>query len=235
MRRIDTASSATSAPTIPSQQTIKFWQDTVPTGGTIVPAWWLHQLDLEIENLILDGGLTPSNTVHTQIRDAVRVIAAAAISSSNLPGASIIKNNFTISANGDILLTAYDTEEYKDAGITTSLTNGEIEIDTNGRYLVIGGILDLQTANQSSTIIKLFKNGTLVPHAAGGQYTGGVIGTGGDGAGSPFGNTFSKFINLVDNDKLTLKINVDSAATGGESFQDVNGGAMLQVQKVLTS
>lgn len=231
MRRIDTSDAAVSAPTIPAQQTIKFWQDTVATGGTIVPAWWLHQLDLEIENLIVAGGLTPSNTVHTQIRDAVQAIADAA-GGVSFPGASIVKNNFTINANGDLLLTAYSTTEYADSGITVDLVNGEIEIDQDGRYTVIGGVLDLLTANQSGTIIKLFKNNVLVPHAAGGQYTGGTIGTPGGGFAGPFGNTFTKIIELVDGDIITLKINVDQAATGGESFEDVNGGAMLQVQRI---
>lgn len=231
MRRIDTSSSAASPPTIPSEQTKKFWQDTVPTGGTIVPAWWLHQLDFEIENLILAGGLTPSNTVHTQIRDAVQAIADAA-GGVSFPGASIVKNNFTISANGDILLDDYDTTEFVDSGITVDLVDGEIEIDEDGRYTAIGGILDLATAGQSGTIIKLFKNNVLVPHAAGGQYTGGTFGTPGGGFLGPFGNTFTKSIELVDGDIMTLKINVDEAATGGESFEDVNGGAMLQVQRI---
>lgn len=182
MRRIDTASSAVTAPTIPSQQSKKFWQDTVPTGGTIVPAWWLHQLDLEIENLIIAGGLTPSNTVHTQIRDAVNALISAAVSGvANLGKNTILGGDFATNpwqrgtsfvgvASGDYTA---DRWFYNEVGITVSdvtRVTGE-SVGRNALRLQITTAMPSPGASDNVNMFQRIEGFNIVPLLAGAVFS----------------------------------------------------------------
>lgn len=76
MYRIDTSTAASSKPAYPAAGTEKYFQDTDPSGGTIVPAWFLNQIQEEIRKVITDAGLTPDKANDGQLSAAVSILAA---------------------------------------------------------------------------------------------------------------------------------------------------------------
>ncbi len=96
MFRIDTSTAASSKPAYPAAGTEKYFQDTDPSGGTIVPAWFLNQIQEEIRKVITDAGLTPDKANDGQLSEAVRAIAAGTFSANTngyniFPGGLIIQ------------------------------------------------------------------------------------------------------------------------------------------------
>lgn len=100
MRQIDVPSAAATLPSPSAPGTVGFFTDGNPVTGneaTIVPAEFLNMMMMELVNVVLAGGLTPSKTVFTQLRDAIANIAGG---SANLampghikfPGAGLILN-----------------------------------------------------------------------------------------------------------------------------------------------
>ncbi|MGG5811483.1 gp53-like domain-containing protein [Falsiroseomonas sp. CW058] len=77
MRRIDVATAAAAAPAVPAAGTEGFFTNGNPGGGvpaTVIPDWFLNMLQEELRAVVVAGGLTPSKTVWTQLRDALAVL-----------------------------------------------------------------------------------------------------------------------------------------------------------------
>jgi len=74
MFRIDDATAATSIPTPEAAGTEGYFTGGNPataTPATKVRASWLNMIQEELRALVVYGGLTPSKTVYTQVRDAI--------------------------------------------------------------------------------------------------------------------------------------------------------------------
>jgi hypothetical protein len=111
MFRIDTATAALLKPAYPAEGTEKYFQDTDGAGGTIVPAWFLNQVQEEITNVIEDAGITPDKSDDSQLSAAVTAIASAAV--SNVSSASRVKDtNYTASSFGFVLVAFSVTSAY---------------------------------------------------------------------------------------------------------------------------
>jgi hypothetical protein len=74
MFRIDDATAATSLPTPETAGTEGYFTEGDPVAGTPatnVRGSWLNMIQEELRALVVYGGLTPSKTVYTQVRDAI--------------------------------------------------------------------------------------------------------------------------------------------------------------------
>ncbi|WP_321865734.1 hypothetical protein [Paraburkholderia tropica] len=74
MYRIDDATASTSLPTPEAAGTEGYFTEGNPATGTPatkVRGSWLNMIQEELRALVVYGGLTPSKTVYTQIRDAI--------------------------------------------------------------------------------------------------------------------------------------------------------------------
>lgn len=99
MRRIDVPSAAAVAPTPPAAGTEGFFTNGNPATGTPateVPDWFLNMVQEELRAVVVAGGLTPSKTVWTQLRDALAVLYGgggnlAANGWQRLPGGLIVQ------------------------------------------------------------------------------------------------------------------------------------------------
>lgn len=80
MQRIDDATAATSLPTPEAAGTPGYFTEGNPTGGTPatnVRGSWLNMVQEELMAVVAAGGLTPSKTVYTQVRDAIKTMVGA--------------------------------------------------------------------------------------------------------------------------------------------------------------
>lgn len=99
MRRIDVPSAAAVAPTPPAAGTEGFFTNGNPATGTPateVPDWFLNMVQEELRAVVVAGGLTPSKTVWTQLRDALAALYGgggnlAANGWQRLPGGLIVQ------------------------------------------------------------------------------------------------------------------------------------------------
>jgi hypothetical protein len=74
MYRIDDATAASSLPTPETAGTEGYFTEGNPVAGTPatnVRGSWLNMIQEELRALVVYGGLTPSKTVYTQVRDAI--------------------------------------------------------------------------------------------------------------------------------------------------------------------
>lgn len=100
MYQIDTSSAALVEPVPAAPGTAGFFTDGDPVLGvpaTQVSADWLNDVQDELINVILAGGLTPSKTVHTQLRDAVKKIVEIVAGGSALDTGTA--NTYTVALN----------------------------------------------------------------------------------------------------------------------------------------
>jgi len=84
MFRIDTSDAVAIKPAKPAAGSPKWYQDTDPTGGTLVPAWWLNMMQDEILAVLTAGSITPSKTNDGQLLLAINALIAAGGGSSNV-------------------------------------------------------------------------------------------------------------------------------------------------------
>jgi len=77
MYNIDTDDAVGVLPPIPAAGTEKFFQDTDPTGGTILPAWWVNMIQGEIRNVVVGAGLTPNKSSFSQLKAAIDALIAS--------------------------------------------------------------------------------------------------------------------------------------------------------------
>jgi hypothetical protein len=82
MFRIDAPTAVASRPA-PAAAGTPGWftggDPTIPQAATTVTADWANMIQAEAEAVVIDGGLTPSKTTFTQLRDAIRAMISAAI------------------------------------------------------------------------------------------------------------------------------------------------------------
>ncbi|MFL9893738.1 gp53-like domain-containing protein [Paraburkholderia sp. RL17-381-BIF-C] len=79
MFRIDDATAATSLPTPEAAGTEGYWTEGNPATGTPatnVRGSWLNMIQEELRAIVVAGGLTPSKTTYTQVRDALLALFA---------------------------------------------------------------------------------------------------------------------------------------------------------------
>ncbi|WP_157661501.1 hypothetical protein [Burkholderia ubonensis] len=77
MYRIDDATAATSLPAPEAAGTEGYYTEGSPVAGTPatnVRASWLNMIQEELRAVVVAGGLTPSKTAYTQVRDAIKRI-----------------------------------------------------------------------------------------------------------------------------------------------------------------
>lgn len=77
MFRIDDATAASSLPTPEAAGTEGYWTEGNPATGTpatLVRAAFLNMVQEELRNVVVAGGLTPSKTNYTQVRDAIKAM-----------------------------------------------------------------------------------------------------------------------------------------------------------------
>jgi hypothetical protein len=117
MFRIDTATAASLKPAYPAEGTEKYFQDTDGAGGTIVPAWFLNQVQEEITNVIEDAGLTPDKSDDSQLSAAVTAIATTVVANGFTPSPYAGEESITF-PNGLIIKTGRKAA----SGTETSVT-----------------------------------------------------------------------------------------------------------------
>jgi hypothetical protein len=79
MYRIDDATAATSLPTPEAAGTEGYFTEGNPTAGTPatnIRGSWMNMIQEELRTVVVAGGLTPSKTTYTQVRDAVLALFA---------------------------------------------------------------------------------------------------------------------------------------------------------------
>jgi len=81
---IDTSDAVTPQPARPSAGSHLWFQDTDPSGGTIMPAWWGNMMQNEILAVLAAGSITPSKTNDGQLLLAINALIAAGGGSSNV-------------------------------------------------------------------------------------------------------------------------------------------------------
>lgn len=99
MYRIDNTSAASTKPSYGSAGTEAFFQDTDPSGGTVVPAWWANQIQEELRAVVVAGGLTPTKSNDAQVLAAINALIAAAITAA---AASLTPQQYQV---GDLFYT----------------------------------------------------------------------------------------------------------------------------------
>ena len=111
MYRIDDATAATSLPVPEAALTEGFFTEgnaAAGTPATNVRGSWLNMIQEELRNVVLAGGLTPSKTTYTQLRDAIN----AYIGKGRLLRTSVYINNagtLQVSIDGAAFVNASST------------------------------------------------------------------------------------------------------------------------------
>lgn len=99
MYRIDNASASATKPDYGSAGTESYFQDTNPAGGTVVPAWFVNQVQEELRAVVVGAGGTPSKSNDHQVWDAIVSYVSAQITEK---AASLKAQQYAI---GDIFIT----------------------------------------------------------------------------------------------------------------------------------
>ncbi|WP_052131841.1 hypothetical protein [Caballeronia zhejiangensis] len=116
MFRIDDPTAATTLPTPEAAGTEGYFTEGNPTSGTpatIVRGSWMNMIQEELRAVVVAGGLTPSKTTYTQVRDAIKAIAIGQFAQTLLTqgyvdfpnGLQIRWGSFTGSASADTPVT----------------------------------------------------------------------------------------------------------------------------------
>jgi hypothetical protein len=111
MYRIDDPTAAATLPTPEAALTEGYWTEGNPGSGipaTLERASWFNMIQEELRNVVLAGGLTPSKTTYTQLRDAIN----AYIGKGRLLRTSVYINNagtLQVSIDGAAFVNASST------------------------------------------------------------------------------------------------------------------------------
>ncbi len=96
------SNASSTPPTPPASFSVGYPQALPGAPATELGPWWFHAVTAELQAVIVDGGLTPSPLVLTQLRDAIRALIAAGVGGS-VAGVSSVNTR-----SGAVTLTAAD-------------------------------------------------------------------------------------------------------------------------------
>lgn len=151
MFKIDVGSAAASLPAPAAAGTPGFFTDGDPvagTPGTIVTADFMNMTMMELLNLVAAGGLTPSKTTYTQVRDAVLALTTA--QSGNVSG--IIQYSTTATLNpadaGKVVILGGGSN------YTATLPSGA-SMPTNGTYYLFAQGAKINIQSVGSDVISI--------------------------------------------------------------------------------
>ena len=138
MFRIDDPSAAVALPTPEAALTEAYITEGVPgvTAPTLVRASWLNMIQEELRAIVIAGGLTPSKTTYTQVRDAIQQMinygqaktpVRAVTVGANITlagGAPNTLDGVTLAANDRILVKDQTTGSQNGIYVVTTLGTG---------------------------------------------------------------------------------------------------------------
>ena len=140
MRQIDTSTATAIKPTPPAAGTAKFFQDTDPSGGTKVPAWFLNSLQDEIINAIVAGGLTPDKANDTQLAAAIVAIAQASVTGMIYSGATVFSGSMPTSFTDlDLSGIIGANRCFVHIGVESDVDAADVRIKTKGQSQGVAG------------------------------------------------------------------------------------------------
>jgi hypothetical protein len=173
MYAIDVTSAASSLPTPAAPGTAGFFTDGNPltaTAATILPADFLNALMLELLNVVTAGGLTPSKTTNTQVRDAIKELIQQQTGNYALDTGSanayVVAFSPVISAYTNGLAVRFKAAHANTGASTFNAGGGAVAlVDDAGNALVSGaiGVGSLVTAVYDSIANAFFATSITTP------------------------------------------------------------------------
>ncbi|BCQ23169.1 hypothetical protein NK8_12940 [Caballeronia sp. NK8] len=135
MFRIDDPTAATSLPVPEAAGTEGYYTEGNPTAGTPatnVRGSWLNMIQEELRAVVVAGGLTPSKTIYTQVRDAIK----AMVGPGRLLGIQVFTASGTYTPGNYNGVTA---TKIRVRGIGGGGAGGSIAFTSTGQAAVAGG------------------------------------------------------------------------------------------------